>query len=213
MKKIRVAIFEDNRNLRDSLFKLLETSEQFTCAGAFAHCERAVENIEDTQPDVILMDIELPTITGIEAVRLIREKFPDVKILMETIFEEDEKIFQSICNGAQGYILKSTPPNEILEAIKEIYEGGAPMSPVIASKVLRMFKSNLGKQADNSFDLSSREKEILKCLVEGMSYKMIADNCFITTDTVNGHIKNIYRKLHVNSKGEAIAKAIKGKVV
>jgi len=155
----------------------------------------------------------MPLVNGIEAVRMIREKYPDVKILMETIFEEDEKIFQSICNGAQGYILKNTAPDEILNAIREIYEGGAPMSPIIASKVLRMFKFNLGKQAENSFDLSSREKEILKCLVEGMSYKMIADACFISADTVNGHIKNIYRKLQVHSKGEAVAKAIKGKVV
>jgi DNA-binding NarL/FixJ family response regulator len=213
MKKIRVAIFEDNRNLRESLFNLLETSEQFTCVGAFAHCERVVENLEETQPDVVLMDIELPVVSGIEAVRLIREKFPDVKILMETIFEEDEKIFQSICNGAQGYILKNTPPLEILNAIKEIYDGGAPMSPIIASKVLRMFKFNLANEKDDSFNLSSREKEILKCLVEGMSYKMIADTCFISADTVNGHIKNIYKKLQVHSKGEAVAKAIKGKIV
>ena len=213
MKKIRVVIFEDNRNLRESLFNLLETSEQFTCAGAFAHCERVVENIEETQPDVVLMDIELPMVNGIEAVRLIREKYPDVKILMETIFEEDEKIFQSICNGAQGYILKNTPPEEILNAIQEIYEGGAPMSPIIASKVLRMFKFNLSNEVNNSFELSLREKEILKCLVEGMSYKMIADTCFISADTVNGHIKNIYKKLQVHSKGEAVAKAIKGKII
>ena len=213
MKKIRVALFEDNRNLRESLFNLLETSDQFTCVGAFANCERVVENIEETQPDVILMDIEMPLVNGIEAVRLIREKYPDVKILMETIFEEDEKIFQSICNGAQGYILKNTPPEEILDAIREIYEGGAPMSPIIASKVLRMFKFNLSNQKDSSFNLSSREKEILKCLVEGMSYKMIADTCFISADTVNGHIKNIYKKLQVHSKGEAVAKAIKGKIV
>jgi DNA-binding NarL/FixJ family response regulator len=213
MKDIRVSIFEDNRNLREGLFNLLESTEGFTCAGAFAHCERVLDNIDETQPDVILMDIEMPVINGIEAVKLIRTRNTDVKILMETIFEEDEKIFQSICNGAQGYILKSTPPQEILDAIKEIYEGGAPMSPVIASKVLRMFKSNLGNQTDASFNLSSREKEILKCLVEGMSYKMIADTCFISGDTVNGHIKNIYKKLQVHSKGEAVAKAIKGKVV
>lgn len=213
MKKIRVAIFEDNRNLREGLFNLLETSDHFTCVGAFANCERVVENIGETQPDVILMDIEMPLVNGIEAVRLIREKYPDVKILMETIFEEDEKIFQSICNGAQGYILKNTPPEEILDAIREIYEGGAPMSPIIASKVLRMFKFNLSGQSDSSFNLSSREKEILKCLVEGMSYKMIADTCFISADTVNGHIKNIYKKLQVHSKGEAVAKAIKRKII
>jgi len=213
MNEIRVAIFEDNRSLRESLFRLLKSSEGFTCAGAFAHCERVVENIEETQPDVILMDIELPVVSGIEAVRLIRVKYPDVKILMETIFEEDEKIFQSICNGAQGYILKNTPPEGILNAIREIFEGGAPMTPIIASKVLRLFKSNLADNTDDEYHLSSREKEILKCLVEGMSYKMIADTCFISSDTVNGHIKNIYKKLQVHSKGEAVAKAIKGKIV
>lgn len=213
MKEIRVAIFEDNSNLRESLFNLLESAEGFTCVGAFAHCERVIESIEETQPDVILMDIEMPVVNGIEGVRRVREKYADVKILMETIFEEDEKIFQSICNGAQGYILKNTAPEEILRAIREIYEGGAPMSPIIASKVLRLFKTNLSKNADESFNLSSREKEILKCLVEGMSYKMIADTCFISADTVNGHIKNIYRKLQVHSKSEAVVKAIKGKIV
>ena len=213
MKEIRVAIFEDNRNLREGLYNLLESAEGLTCVGAFAHCERVIENIEETHPDVILMDIELPVMSGIEAVKQIRKIYPDVKILMETIFEEDEKIFQSICNGAQGYILKSTPPKEILNAIREIYEGGAPMSPVIASKVLRMFKTNLNRAAENSFNLSSREREILKCLVEGMSYKMIADTCFISVDTVNGHIKNIYKKLQVNSKSEAVVKAIRGKIV
>jgi DNA-binding NarL/FixJ family response regulator len=213
MKDIRVAIFEDNGSLRESLFNLLESSEGFTCVGAFAHCERVTENIEETQPDVILMDIELPVVNGIEAVKRIREKYSDIKILMETIFEEDEKIFQSICNGAQGYILKNTPPDVILKSIREIYEGGAPMSPVIATKVLRLFKSNLSQNKDESFNLSNREKDILKCLVEGMSYKMIADTCFISADTVNGHIKNIYKKLQVHSKSEAVVKAIKGKLI
>ena len=213
MKEIRVIIFEDNRNLREGLFNLLESVNGFICAGAFAHCERVIENIEETQPDVILMDIELPVVSGIEAVKLIREKYPDVKILMETIFEEDEKIFQSICNGAQGYILKNTAPEEILNAIREIYEGGAPMTPIIASKVLRLFKTNLSGLTDESYRLSNREKEILKCLVEGMSYKMIAETCFISADTVNGHIKNIYKKLQVHSKSEAVVKAIKSRLI
>src|SRR5215470_17192021 len=171
MVEIRVIIFEDNRNLRESLFNLLDSSSGFICAGAFAHCERVLDNIDETHPDVILMDIELPVISGIEAVKIIREKYADLKILMETIFEEDEKIFQSICNGAQGYILKNTPPEGILRAVREIYEGGAPMTPTIASKVLRLFKTNLSRNADESYGLSGREKEILKCLVEGMSYK------------------------------------------
>lgn len=213
MKEIRVAIFEDNRNLREGLFNLLESSDGFTCAGAFAHCERVVENIEETHPDVILMDIELPVVSGIEAVKIVRGKYPDIKILMETIFEDDDKIFRSICSGAQGYILKNTPPEEILNSIREIYEGGAPMSPVIASKVLTLFRNNLSNATNDSFNLSAREKEILKCLVDGMSYKLIADACFISADTVNGHIKNIYKKLQVHSKSEAVTKAIRGRIV
>ena len=141
MNDIRVAIFEDNSNLRKGLFNLLESNEGFVCAGAFGHCERVIENIEESIPDVILMDIELPGTNGIEAVKRIREKYPDLKILMETVFEEDDKIFQSICAGANGYILKTTPPAEILKAIREIYEGGSPMTPIIASKVLRCLKT------------------------------------------------------------------------
>jgi len=213
MKSIRVAIFDDNTQLRESLFDLVDASEGFICAGAFPNCENVIQNVKDTKPDVILMDIEMPVVSGIDAVILIKEKFPGVKILMQTIFEDDDKVFQSICNGAEGYILKNTVPEEILLSLKEIFEGGAPMTPAIATKVLRMFKNNLSAKRDESFNLSIREKEILKYLVEGMSYKMIADACFITTETVGGHIKNIYKKLQVHSKGEAVAKAIKGKIV
>ena len=213
MKVIRVAIFEDNSNLRQGLFNLLESNEGFVCAGAFGHCERVIENIKESLPDVILMDIELPGINGIEAVKRIRENYPDLKILMETIFEDDEKVFQSICAGANGYILKTTVPAEILKAIREIYEGGSPMTPIIASKVLRMFKNTVSNETDESYHLSVREKEILKYLVEGMSYKLIASNCFISIETVNGYIKNIYKKLQVHSKSEAVAKAIRGKIV
>ena len=213
MKTIRVVIFEDNTQLRESLFDLVDVSEGFSCVGAFANCERVLQNVEDTRPDVILMDIEMPVVSGIEAVKMVKAKFPQVKILMETIFEDDDKIFQSICNGAEGYVLKNTPPEEILGSIREIYEGGAPMAPAVAIKVLRMFKSGLATGTNDTFSLSAREKEILKCLVEGMSYKMIADHCFISIETVRGHIKSIYEKLHVHSKSEAVAKAIRGKIV
>src|SRR3569832_2555680 len=132
---------------------------------------------------------------------------------METIFEENDKIFQSICNGAEGYILKSTPPVQILSAIREVYEGGAPMTPSIASKVLKMFKNAPKEKASEEFNLTEREKEVLKLLVEGMSYKMIAEQCFISIETVSGHVKNIYKKLLVHSNSEAVAKAIKGNIV
>jgi DNA-binding NarL/FixJ family response regulator len=213
LKDIRVAIFEDNSQLRESLFDLIDASEGFVCIAAYANCEDILEKIRTIKPDVILMDIELPGMNGIEAVGKIKAKYPEIKILMETIFEEDEKVFRSICNGAEGYILKNTPPSEIMMAIREIHEGGAPMTPAIAARVMRMFKENLASHPDDSFNLSAREKEVLKCLVEGMSYKLIANNCFISIDTVHGHIKNIYKKLQVHSKSEAVAKAIRRRIV
>ncbi len=213
MDEIRVVIFEDNVNLRQGLQQLIQGSAGFTCSGAFANCNNLVRNIIDTQPDVILMDIEMPGMSGIDAVKVSKEKFPEIKILMETIFEDNDKIFNSICNGAEGYILKNTPPVQILSSIREIFEGGAPMTPSIASKVLKMFKNKSTENTPEEFSLTEREKEILKCLVEGMSYKLIAENCFISIDTVSGHIKNIYKKLQVHSKSEAVAKAIKGRIV
>ena len=132
---------------------------------------------------------------------------------MQTVFEENEKIFQSILNGASGYILKNSTPQRILDAIRETHEGGAPMSPSIATKVLKMFQENTLPGTGTSFNLSEREKEVLSCLVKGMSYKLIADACFISLDTVRSHIRNIYEKLHVHSKSEAVAKAIKGRIV
>ena len=210
---IKVAIFEDNRNLREGLFQLIDGSDGFRCVGAFPNCDRLVQNIKELNPDVVLMDIEMPGLSGIEAIKILKGSFPEVKVLMETIFEDNNKIFDSICNGAEGYILKNTSPVLILSAIKEIYEGGAPMTPSVASKVLKMFKKNSDSLSKEELDLTEREKEILKSLVEGMSYKMIAATYFISIDTVSGHIKNIYKKLQVHSKSEAVAKAIRGRIV
>lgn len=210
---IKVAIFEDNRSLREGLAALIGGTPGFQCIGDFPNCNNLLKNIAQAKPDVVLMDIEMPGINGIEAVFMIKEEFPDIKILMETIFDDDEKIFNSICAGAEGYILKHTSPADIMEAIKEIYEGGSPMTPSIANRVLKMVKTKPEIHNKESFDLSAREKEILTCLVKGMSYKMVADTCFISVDTVNVHIKNIYRKLQVHSKSEAVVKAIKGKIV
>jgi len=210
--KIKVTIFEDNKSLRMGLYQLINGSEGFECAGAFENCLNLLEDIKNTNPDVVLMDIQMPGINGIEAVRILHEKYPDLKILMQTIFEESDKIFQSILAGASGYILKNTSPSRILDFIKETYDGGAPMSPSVATKVLKMVGQQPLEKV-NTFNLSEREKEILSCLVKGMSYKLIADACFISIDTVRGHIRNIYEKLHVHSKGEAIAAAIKDRIV
>lgn len=210
---IKVTIFEDNRSLRLGLYQLINGSEGFQCVGAFEDCLNLLQDIEETKPDVVLMDIQMPGINGIEAVRMLREKYPALKILMQTIFEESDKIFQSILAGASGYILKNTSPTRILDFIKETYEGGAPMSPSVATKVLKIIAQQTPSATENNFNLSEREKEILSCLVKGMSYKLIADACFISIDTVRGHIRNIYDKLHVHSKGEAIAAAIKGRMV
>src|SRR5204863_4035731 len=210
--KVKVTIFDDNKSLRLGLYQLINGSEGYECAGAFENCSNLLKEIETTKPDVVVMDIQMPGISAIEAVKILREKYPDLKILMQTIFEESDKIFQSILAGASGYILKNTSPARILDFIKETYEGGAPMSPSVATKVLKM----VGQQPvekTNSFNLSEREKEILSCLVKGMSYKLIEDAFFISIDTVRGHIRNIYEKLHVHSKGEAIATAIKDRIV
>lgn len=210
---IRVTIFEDNSSLRQSLFQLIDGSDGFKCVGAFPDCQDLLKNIEDTKPDVVLMDIEMPGIKGIEAVSILKEKYPGLKILMQTIFEDNEKIFNSILAGASGYILKNTSPSRFLDFIKETYEGGAPMSPSVATKVMKMVVEQSPSAKPANFNLSEREKEILSCLVKGMSYKLIADACFISIDTVRGHIRNIYEKLHVHSKGEAVATAIKSKIV
>lgn len=209
---IKVVIFEDNNNLREGLFQLINGSQGFSCVGAYANCDHLLKNISEDKPDVVLMDIQMPGINGIEGVKIIKENFPSVKVLMETIFEDDEKVFASICYGAEGYILKNTAPVEILEAIKEIYEGGSPMTPSVANRVLKMIRAKHHEIPD-SFDLTKRETEILSCLVKGMSYKMVADVCTISIDTVNMHVKNIYKKLQVHSKSEAVAKAIRGKMV
>ena len=201
---IRVTIFEDSESLRISLFYLINESPGFICVGAHEDCLNLMENIAKDKPNVVLMDIQMPGINGIEAVSMLREKYPDLKILMQTIFEDDEKIFASILAGASGYILKNTSPARFLEFIKETHEGGAPMSPSVAKKVLKMVADKSSPSQSHLFNLTEREKEVLIGLIEGMSYKMIAKTYFISLDTVRTHIRNIYEKLHVH-RPQAIA--------
>ena len=207
MSGIRVIIFDDNDLLRDSVSMLLQDSGDFTLAGSYSNCFNVIENIQETKPDVVIMDIDMPGINGIEGVKLIRKNFPTVQILMLTVFDDDEKVFAAIKAGANGYILKNAEPKNLLHAISEVYSGGAPMTPGIARKVLHQLQAILPeKQKD--YHLSMREKEVLGLLVDGLSYKMIAGKLNITYDTVRAHMKKIYEKLHVASMTEAVAKAI-----
>ncbi|MEP7109518.1 MAG: response regulator transcription factor [Ferruginibacter sp.] len=206
---IRVVIFEDNLLLRESLYQLINGTDGLICAGTFANCDNIISNLKKTATQVVLMDIQMPGMNGVEGVKLIKEHFPGIKIIMQTVVEDDEKIFASICNGASGYLLKNTAPARLLQSIVEVNEGGAPMTPAIAQKVLEKFRRQNTVTSTELNDLSNREKEILECLVEGMSYKMISTECKISIDTVRFHIRNIYDKLHVNSKSEAVAKALR----
>jgi DNA-binding NarL/FixJ family response regulator len=208
---IKVAIFEDNSLLRDSLFQLINGSEGFICTGAFGDCSDLMRKVESANPDVILMDIDLPGMNGIEAVGKINQTHPGIMIIMQTVFNDNERIFQSITAGASGYLLKNTSPARILEAIREAATGGAPMTPSIAHKILEVFR---GKKpalpAKEQSQLNDRQKEILECIFNGMSYKLIAEKLFIAVDTVRYHVKNIYEILHVHSRDELISK-VKGK--
>ena len=211
--KIKVCIVEDNKRLRDSLSDLLKMSEGFELVALFSDANNIVNDVSNLNCDIVLMDIQMPGRDGITAVKLLKAKFPDIKIIIQTVFEDDDKIFNAICSGASGYILKKSSPQEYLQAIKEAYEGGAPITGSIAAKVLTMFRSVQNTNETSSAQLSDREKEILGHLVKGLSYKMIADKCSITYDTVRFHMKNIYSKLHVESMTEAVAMAIQKKII
>ncbi|WP_426671501.1 response regulator [Mucilaginibacter sp. McL0603] len=210
--EIKVAVFEDNKMLRESLQQLINNAEGMACTGAFPDANKLLHHMHLANPDVVMMDINMPGMSGIEAVQLIKEKFPQVHILMQTVFDDNDKIFAAICAGASGYMLKKTSPQKMIEAIHETYLGGAPMTASVAVKVLQMFR--LQKTEKTEFiDLSEREKEILTLLVKGKSYKAVAAECFISIDTVSTHVRHIYEKLHVHSKSEAVAKAINQKLV
>jgi len=197
---IRVFVYDDHTDRRAALKALLHLSEDFVFAGEAENCNTAVDDIEKFYPDVVLMDINMPGVDGIEGLKKIKETFPGVKVLMQTAYDDSEKIFTSLKFGASGYILKNDSPQKLLQAIQEVYEGGAAMNPSIAKKVLDFFKPQKTKNP-----LSPKESEILSLLAEGLSYKMIADKLGISYNTVNGHVKNIYQKLHVACLGEAIA--------
>ena len=204
---IKLAIVEDNTALRQSLEQLFNRTSNMKCVVSLNNLLNVVSEFQKNQPDIVLMDIGLPAINGIEGVRTVKSNFDSIQVIMFTVFEDDEKIFEAIRAGASGYLLKKTPPEEILDAINELHEGGAPMSPSIARKVIQAFQVKPSTVLEDH-QLTSREKEILFALVDGLSYKKIAEKYFVSIHTVRSHISSIYEKLHVNSKSQAVAKVL-----
>jgi DNA-binding NarL/FixJ family response regulator len=209
---IRIAIFDDDKAIADSLRLLFADSDDCLLVGTYPNALRAVDRVAQCRPDVVIMDIKMPDVSGIEATGAIKAAFPTIQILMQTVFEDDHKVFAAICAGASGYMLKGTPPDKLLDAIADVYMGGTPFSPGVGRKVLRFFQEQQTARPE-FFNLSKREREILTLLTDGLSYKLIADACGISFNTVNAHLRNIYDKLHVNSSQEAISKALRQRLV
>ncbi|MEM1321003.1 MAG: response regulator transcription factor [Bacteroidota bacterium] len=206
---ISVAIVDDKRDIRDGLKIIIDMADGFRCVSAYNDGESALKGVQTVKPDVMLMDIELPNMSGIDCTRLLKEQHPDIDIIMLTVHTDDESIFQSLQAGAYGYLTKNTFPSKLLSAIKEVKDGGSPMSSSIARRVVSSF--NHFKNPETN--LTKREQEVLRLLCKGKSYKVIADSLYVSPNTVRFHLKNIYKKLQVNSKYEAVIKASKEKIV
>jgi two-component system nitrate/nitrite response regulator NarL len=204
--KIRVIVFDDNKARQEALKLLIDSSSDMECIGTFDNCNQVIKDVAASKPHVVLMDIDMPGVNGIEGLKLIHQQFPKVLIIMQTVFEDEEKIFDAVHAGANGYFLKKTPPQRLIDGIRDVTEGGAPMTATVARKVLEMFQNQPLRKGVKDFDLTQREIDILGMLMKGLSYKMIAEQCNISYNTVNSHCKNIYEKLHVHSATEAVAK-------
>ena len=204
---IKIAVVEDNTKLRASLVSLFDRAEGMRCVASLNNLLNVISEVGSALPDIILMDIGLPNISGIEGVRTVKTHFPAIQILMFTVFDDDEKIFDAIRAGASGYLLKKTPPDEIVQAVRELSLGGAPMTSSIARRVIQSFQAVPATLVED-YRLTVRENEILYSLVDGLSYKKIADKYCVSISTIRTHICNIYNKLHVNSKAQAVARVL-----
>src|SRR5579863_460186 len=209
---IKAAIIEDQREIRLGLRALIDDAPGFSCTGAFRSMEEALGQIDCEPPDVILVDIGLPGISGIEGIPLLRERFPHASILILSIYDDDDRIFAALCAGASGYLLKKTAPARLIECLKDAVDGGGPMSPQIASRVIALFR-DLRTRPEARHDLTPHETRILKLLAEGHNYKTAAVECNVSVNTIAFHMKRIYEKLHVHSKSEAISKAFRRGIV
>jgi DNA-binding NarL/FixJ family response regulator len=205
---IKVAIIEDLREIREGLAMLIDMTDGFRCTGRYGSVEQAIAGIGRDLPDVLLSDIGLPGMNGIEGVRIFKEKYPDLVVLMLSVYDDDERVFDALCAGACGYLLKKTPPARLIESLNEAVAGGAPMSPEVARRVVTLFRDfRPPKHAD--YDLTPHEMRLLKLLVEGHNYKTAAFELNVSVNTVSFHLKKIYEKLQVHSKSEAVAKALR----
>lgn len=209
---IKVAIVEDVRALRDGFYMLIDGTEGFRCTGRFRTMEEALDKIGYELPDVALVDIGLPGMSGIEGVRLLKQRYPGLALLMLTVYDDDDRIFDALCAGACGYLLKKTPPARLLESLKEAVQGGAPMSPEVARRVISLFRDIRPPERDNC-QLTPHETRLLKLLVEGHNYKTAAAHLGVSFNTICFHIKHIYEKLQVHSKSAAVAKALRNKLI
>jgi DNA-binding NarL/FixJ family response regulator len=209
---VRVVLIEDVREVRESLTILINGTAGFHCAGSYRSMEEALNGVEAARPDVILTDIGLPGMDGIEGTRHLRARLPEVPVLALTVYDDDEKVFKVICAGASGYLLKNTPPARLLESLSEVAAGGAPMSPEIARRVMRLFRE-FRPPPSAAYHLTPQETALLKLLVEGHYYKTAAHEMGISINTVSFHLKHVYEKLQVHSKTEAVAKALRERLI
>jgi DNA-binding NarL/FixJ family response regulator len=205
---IRVAIIEDVREVREGLAMLISGTSGFLCVGRFRSMEAAIASLSNTDTDVVLTDIGLPGMDGIAGIKILRERFPELPCLALTVYDDDDRIFSALCAGAVGYLLKNTQPARLLDSLREVRAGGAPMSPEVARRVIKLFQ-NFTPPQNAAYHLTPQEKELLKMLVEGHSYKTAAHEMKISVHTVSFHLRNVYEKLQVHSKSEAVAKALR----
>jgi len=211
-KNIRTAIVEDMRDIREGLTTLIDFTEGFECTGGYRSMEEAIPKIKGNLPDVLLSDIGLPGMDGIEGIKIIKEMYPDMTILMLTVYDDDERIFDALCAGATGYLLKRTAPAKLLENIREAVSGGAPMSPEVASRVISLFR-DIRPPEKVDYDLTPHETRLLKLLVAGHNYSTAAVELGVSYNTIKFHMRHIYEKLQVHSKSEAVAKALQNRLV
>lgn len=211
-EEIKVAIIEDRREIREGLAMLIGGTQGYVCTGSYRSMEEALSKISADLPDVALCDIGLPGMSGIEGMKILKEKYPNLLLLMLTIYDDDERIFDALCAGACGYLLKKTPPLKLLESLKEAFAGGSPMSPEVARRVIALFRDiRPPERAD--YELTPHETRLLKLLVEGHNYKTAAVELNVSVNTVSFHMRRIYEKLQVHSKSEAVAKALRDRIV